>query len=70
MGRPKYTKEEREIIKKWGTPCDKEYDTKRNAYAPDGGERITALVLAKCRRDLCEKRKISLVRKKNFKKAG
>lgn len=52
--RPSYTKEEMEIIKRYGVPSDKEFDTTRVAYTGSRDIRITALFLAQQRKRFLE----------------
>lgn len=55
MNKPNYTKEELDFIKKWGIPCDMDFDTKRTAYVSTKDERITALFLAQQRKRFLER---------------
>ena len=70
MKRNKYSKEELEIIKKWGVPSDKDFDTTRKVFSADGKTRITALALAKQRKDILEVQGLDLVSNHDFQKAG
>ncbi len=70
MKAQKYSKEELEIIKKWGIPSDKEFDTSRKVFSANGNVRITALILAKQRRDILEGQGLNLVSNHDFQKAG
>ncbi len=45
-----YTKEESEILRKWGAKAELEFDTQRNLISPITGRRITALESAKARK--------------------
>lgn len=66
---PKYTKEERAIIKEWGIQNDKDYDTKRRVYDING-KRITALHHAKSRKEFLEEHGQKLERRICHKKSS
>lgn len=53
--KPKYTKEELEIIRKYGVESDKEFDTTRLAFTGSKDKRITALYLAQKRKRFLER---------------
>ena len=70
MKPPKYTKEELAIIKVWGVPSDREYDTRREVYSADGDIRITGLELAKQRKQIHEKYEQASESNNDLKKAA
>lgn len=71
MIKEKHTQEEIEIINKWGVPSDKNFDTKRNVFTGTDGLKVTALMLAKKRKQIFEKEGLtSLPCRNNLQKAS
>lgn len=54
MSRPKYSKDQKEFIEKWGARAELEFDTSRILMSPTSGERISALDSAKIRQAAIE----------------